>query len=376
MYASRENILYFITENNSLKTVECMINNNYTKTIIDNDILELSISISCTSDNKLLVNTIDSETHLLNLNDNTCKRMLSVDNIDGTPAKIMQCFTISHATLMLIHTQKFINIERPSYTRAIVDLQLEHDEIIISARFIPGNLIVFTNLNTKILDYNIGNNTCSTKNETIKIIQKKYYNAYLLDTHILFLGNNTVDIYENNFIDNCEILSDIEIKNQILLNRCIYILGKIDNHWMLYCCSADQQEKNDTVVTMNKKNYYLCKIFEKLCEEIDIYKSCRYHGYIRCTCALKYILVVHDTTNIEFIDMVSKIVTSYKMEYQVKFAIIISCNNLVVVTNSNDLKYYEIMQDIDDKFIMNYRGEDEHRLKINHKYSKKALHHL
>ena len=375
MYSSLKNILYFITEDDFLKTVEYM-NNAYIKTIINNNILELAMSIKCTSDKKLLVNTIDAETHILNLNNNTCEKILYVNNIDGIPAKIYQMITSMHTTVTLIYTHKIINIEKPSHAKAVVDLHLIHDEIIISTNFVPrGLLVVFTNLNTKILEYNIRNNTCCTKNENIKIIKKKYHTAYLLDTNVLFVGDDCVDIYEKTFVNYHEILSNIEIKTYLLLNQCIYILGKVHNQWLLYCYSSQQQE-NSTVITIDEKKYYICKIFDELCEKVDIYRSCCYHGYICCTCILKYILLVHDTTNIEFIDSVSKIATSYKMDYQIESVIDINCNNLIIVTDTHDLKYYEIMQDIDGKFIMNYKGSDEHKLKTNHKYSKKAMHHL
>ena len=373
MYTSdRNNILYFITQDNSLKIVEYKFG-IYEKTIIDNDILESAMSMMCTSDKKLLVNTIDSETHILNLTNNQCERISSA-NIDGIPAKITQFFTSTRTTITILHTHKIINIDQPLRIKAVIDLHLDQDETIICVRLVPGSLIMFTNLSTRILPYDTFNNTCCTKNETMKIIQKKYDSSYLLGTNIIFTSNNTVDIYEKNFMDSYEILSGIEIKTRCLLNKNIYLLGKTHTQWMLYCCSTMQQGENDVVTTMNKENYYICKIFDKVCDDVNMHQSCVHHGYQCCTCLYKYILL-HNDVDIEFISIVNKTVTKYEMEYHIKHVIIVNCSRLVIVTDTNNLRYYEITQD-EDKFVMNYKEQDEHMLKSHNTYSKKASHHL
>ena len=375
MYATINNILCFIADDDSLQIVE-PVNNDYIKTTINNEILELATSISLTSNKKLFINTIDSETHILNLNNNTHKKILWENNIDGIPANIIQYATTTNARIRLIYDQKSINIKRELCSTTVTDLYLIHDEIIISVTLLTKYLLIFTNFNTKIFNYDLKNNTCCTKNETIKVIQKKYHCAHVLDQNIFFFSDYTIDIYEKNFIDNRVILLDIKIKNIFSFGKCIYVYGKTHNKWIVYCCSDQQQEKNDTIIITNEKNYYMCKIFDKICDDVYIYQSCTMHANRNCTCELKYILLVYESTNIEFIDIMSNKTTHQEMEYQVKNIIIINCRHLIIVTDTNNLKYYEITQDIDGEFIMNYRGEDEHKLKFTPKYSKKALHHL
>ena len=375
MYTTTQYIFCFITEDNLLKIVE-YTDGDYKKKIINNDILELAMTIACTTDKKLFINTINSETHILNLNDNVCEKISFIDNVDDTPVKIEQFFATLNTTITLIYTHKNIIIENQLRPKAIVDLDLEDDEIIIFAKLMPTCLLILTNSNTKIIEYDLNDNVCHTKNGAVKIIQKKYYNLYGMDEYIFFFSDNSIEIYKKNFIDYPVILSYVEIKSVLLFRKKIYFLEKTSTQWVLYCCTKKQQEKNCTLIDMNGKNYYVCKIFDELCEKIDIYQFCAIYGYyFDCRCRLEYIILVHGSTKIEIIGISSKTVTSYEMEYSVKNVVIVNCSNLIIVTNTHDLKYYEMTQDVGGKFIMNYRGDDEHRLKLEHKYSKKALHY-
>lgn len=75
----------------------------------------------------------------------------------------------------MIYTQKNINIHHKLHSQITVDLYLQQDEVIIFAKFICYNLLIFINYNTKIINYDIQSSEYNIKN-----ISKKYRNAYLL----------------------------------------------------------------------------------------------------------------------------------------------------------------------------------------------------